>query len=232
MNTKNIKRSIALFSVIMLEGCSLLSEEPQTSSVIVPPEPHAQLISTTSENTSQDIENIDSENIYTGDYDEDNNTSDSPQVSELEVASPPNLGDAEGTFEATDIYGNTITQEVFTESQITVFNVWGTFCGYCIDEMPDLGELASEYNSADVQIIGVVSDVYYGEDSSYAEYLIDETGANYTHLLMNDSLGNWNLYGVEVFPFTFIIDNQGAIIGTVMGSRSKSEWKEIINSCL
>ena len=32
-----------------------------------------------------------------------------------------------------------MTHEVFDDADLTVINIWGTFCGPCIQEMPDLG---------------------------------------------------------------------------------------------
>ena len=63
------------------------------------------------------------------------------------------------SFSATDLDGNTVDQSVLADYDLTMVNVWATFCGPCINEMPDLGELAQEYADKKVQIIGLVSDV-------------------------------------------------------------------------
>ena len=44
-------------------------------------------------------------------------------------------------FSAKDIDGKNVSEKVFADSKITMVNVWGTFCGPCIREMPDLGVL-------------------------------------------------------------------------------------------
>ena len=51
-------------------------------------------------------------------------------------------------FEGTDLEGNKVSQEVFTQSKLTMVNVWATFCNPCLNEMPGLGELAAESPSA------------------------------------------------------------------------------------
>ena len=41
-------------------------------------------------------------------------------------------------FETVDMDGNTVTEEVFTQSKLTMVNVWATYCNPCLSEMPDL----------------------------------------------------------------------------------------------
>ena len=64
-------------------------------------------------------------------------------------------------FETTDIFGNEVSSaELFAESRITMLNIWATYCSPCIGELPFLGKIPSEYDKADLQIIGVISDVF------------------------------------------------------------------------
>ena len=46
-----------------------------------------------------------------------------------------------GEFTATDLAGNEVTQSVFEGHPVTMVNVWATFCGPCLREMPDLGAI-------------------------------------------------------------------------------------------
>lgn len=86
---------------------------------------------------------------------------------------------AQVTFEGTDLDGNSVSSEVFSQSKLTMVNVWATCCNPCLREMPELGELAAEYDAAEFQLIGIASDVMEGTDQSQAEHLIQQTGANY-----------------------------------------------------
>ncbi|MCI8291763.1 MAG: TlpA family protein disulfide reductase [Clostridia bacterium] len=136
------------------------------------------------------------------------------------------------TFEGTDLEGNTVSQEVFTQSKLTMVNVWATYCNPCLREMPGLGELASEYGPEEFQIIGIVSDVWEGEDQSLVDSLVQETGAAYPHLLANDSINQAVLSSVSGVPTTFFFDGEGAYLGGVVGSAEKSTWEEIVNELL
>ena len=136
------------------------------------------------------------------------------------------------TFEGTDLEGNTVTQEVFTQSKLTMVNVWATYCNPCLREMPGLGELAAEYDKEEFQIIGIVSDVWEGEDQTLVESLVQETGAAYPHLLANDSISQAILTSVSGVPTTFFFDEEGAYLGGVAGSAEKSTWEELIHELL
>ena len=82
------------------------------------------------------------------------------------------------------------------------------------------------------QLIGIVSDVMEGEDQSLVESLVQETGANYLHLLANDSIGQAILSSVSAVPTTFFFDGEGAYLGGVVGSAEKSAWEELIHELL
>lgn len=136
------------------------------------------------------------------------------------------------TFQGTDLEGNAVTQEVFTQSRLTMVNVWATYCNPCLREMPGLGELAAEYDPSEFQIIGVVSDVREGEDQTLVESLVQETGADYPHLLANDSLDQAILSGASSVPTTLFFDGEGAYLGGLVGSVEKADWEELIHELL
>ena len=139
------------------------------------------------------------------------------------------------TFEAQDLEGNTVTEAVFTESKLTMVNVWATYCNPCLSEMPGLGELAGEYETDEFQIIGIISDVQEGAETDATEYasaLVTQTGAAYTHLLLNESLFRSMLSGVSAVPTTFFVDGKGEVLDTVVGAMDKESWKEKIDGLL
>lgn len=138
-------------------------------------------------------------------------------------------------FEGKDMEGNTISQDICKNSKLTMINVWATYCNPCLNEMPELGELAVEYDAKDFQLIGIISDVLEGEDEesvAYAAELIEETGADYPHLLLNESLYYGLLQDVSAVPTTFFLNEKGEILDVVVGAMDKSRWEEKINGLL
>ncbi len=142
---------------------------------------------------------------------------------------------AQVTFEGLSIEGETVSSAIFSDSKLTMVNVWATYCNPCLREMPGLGELANEYSSEEFQIIGIISDVQEGADEKILDYaagLIQQTGADYTHLILNESVYNALLTDVSAVPTTFFIDQDGVILDTVVGSMEKKAWEELINALL
>ena len=138
-------------------------------------------------------------------------------------------------FEGQDLDGNAVTSDIFSQSKLTMINVWATYCNPCLREMPDLGELAGEYDTAEFQLIGIVSDVQENGSEDKLEKavsLVEKTGADYPHLLLNESLYSALVVNVSGVPTTFFVDENGVVLGAVAGSYEKSVWKEIIDGLL
>lgn len=139
------------------------------------------------------------------------------------------------TFEAKTVDNETWNSDKLADAKLTMINVWATYCNPCLSEMPDLGEIASEYDRTQFQLIGIISDVMADDDAetvAYAKELIAETMANYPHLLLNESLYQ-NLVGaVSGVPTTFFVNDTGELLGYVVGAQSKDTWKGIIDQLL
>ena len=139
------------------------------------------------------------------------------------------------TFEANTIDGEALTSEIFSESRLTMINVWATYCNPCLSEMPDLGEIAAEYDNTEFQMIGIISDVAEGaaeEDINNAKDLIEQTSANYPHLLLSESLYMNLVGGINSVPTTFFVDQKGELLGYAIGAQSKETWVSIIEELL
>ncbi len=160
-----------------------------------------------------------------------------PSSAEQPAMEPSAVEEAGGQllFEGQDMEGSRVTSEILAQSDLTMVNVWATYCNPCLREMPGLGELAGEYAQEDFQIIGIISDVQEGADQrmlDMAAELIEKTGADYPHLLLNESLYRGLLKDVTAVPTTFFINKDGEILETVVGSMEKSDWKEKVDGFL
>lgn len=139
------------------------------------------------------------------------------------------------TFDAQTLDGASLSSDLFSDSRITMVNVWATYCNPCLNEMPGLGELALTYDSDDFQLIGIISDVMEGADEKTlqkAADLVAQTGADYPHLLLNESLYTALLKEVSAVPTTFFVNQDGQILDTVIGAMEKSAWEEQIDALL
>ena len=161
----------------------------------------------------------------------------SPQSSQSTPAVPQaESPDDSVQFMTYSIYGDLIDQELFSQADITMINVWGTYCSPCIREMPDLGDLNREYADKGFQIAGIVIDGYHQDEEKFKEQIgmaraiVDYTKADYQHMLpISMELNEAYLSNIQVVPTTFFVDSKGRLIGKeVTGSRSKEAWIEVI----
>lgn len=137
-----------------------------------------------------------------------------------------------GSFESVTLDGTEVTQDIFGEADLTMVNIWGTFCGPCISEMPDLGEIAEEYAEKGVQIVGIVSDVTDPENEE-AKAIVEQTGADYTHIITTKSMLDGYLAGVQVVPTTVFVNSEGKKVGDIYtGAKTKEVWSGIIDELL
>lgn len=149
-----------------------------------------------------------------------------------------------GEFSADTLEGQAATQEIFQDSELTMLNIWATYCGPCLQEMPGLGSISDAYDEERFQIVGLVTDVYSQEQSEEIQQIINQnietakaaveaTGADYTHLLLNQALYEKLAGQMQYVPTSIFLDREGRQVGEVYTSaRSEEDWEEIIESML
>ena len=142
-------------------------------------------------------------------------------------------------FTAVDLDGKKVDESIFKGKKLTMINIWATFCGPCINEMPALNRLHEEYADKDFQIIGIVCDVLYSGNSydtslyQSALDIVEMTGVTYTNLLPSRSLDTIKLYEVYSVPETVFVDENGEIITqSFVGARNYESWKAIVDSIM
>lgn len=144
-----------------------------------------------------------------------------------------------GEFEVTDLDGKEVDKSIFQEADVTMVNVWATFCNPCLEEMPYLAELSKEYDSKNVQIIGLCLDTIQPdgkvneENVSLAKEAVAATGADYLHLIPSMELYVGLYEYVPGVPTTFFVDQEGKLLGeTVTGAKSKEDWAALLEEKL
>ncbi|RDU23864.1 TlpA family protein disulfide reductase [Anaerosacchariphilus polymeriproducens] len=140
------------------------------------------------------------------------------------------------SFTTKDLKGNKITNSIFAEKDLTVVNVWGTFCGPCMDEMPELGEWAKDLPE-NVQIVGLVADIDEENDKEYqekkelAEKIVTKANADFVQLIGNKDLKGF-LSGIVGVPTTFFVDKEGNIVGEPIVGADVEGYKKFVEDYL
>ena len=148
-----------------------------------------------------------------------------------------NAGDSKtvGKFETKGVDGKDYTEKVFSDYDLTLVNIFTTWCSPCVNEIPELEKLYEEMKEKGVGVVGVVLDTV-GDDGKQddatvkkAGVLQEKTKASYPFLIPDSTMMNGRLNGISAFPEIFFVDKEGNIVGeTYSGSHSLDEWKEIV----
>ena len=118
------------------------------------------------------------------------------------------------SFTAKDLEGNTVTESIFAEKDLTVVNIWGTFCPPCIGEMPELGEWAKTMPD-NVQMVGLIIDINGEDDTTHRDLAVtitESAGAEFTQIIANGDFADI-LKGVIGVPTTLFVDKDGNLVG-------------------
>lgn len=160
----------------------------------------------------------------------------SPAVSESETHDSSSLENL-GEFSMKDIAGSEYTQEMFADYDLTMVNVFTTWCTPCINEIPDLEKLKNNMADQGVNVVGIVLDAIDAsgganeETVEKAKLLAEQTGVTYPFLIPDETLLNGRLAGINAVPETFFVDKDGNIVGeTYSGSRSLESWTEVVEN--
>ena len=137
-----------------------------------------------------------------------------------------------GSFTSTDLDGNEVTEAIFADKDLTVLNIWGTYCGPCKSEMPELADWAKELPD-NVQIVGMVIDVPEGDADMIktAKEICADTGVDYLNITDNDSVEAL-LESVEAIPTTFILDSEGKTVCTPIVGADVEAYKQAVQEYL
>ena len=135
-------------------------------------------------------------------------------------------------FELVDQYGNTHTLADY-KGKVIFMNFWATWCGPCKAELPDIQVLYEKYKDSDnVAVIGVAAPDY-GQEGSEEEIkaFLEENEITYP-VLMDRNQSLFYGYGVNAYPTTFMIDEDGNVYGYISGQLTYDIMEDIIRQTI
>ena len=116
------------------------------------------------------------------------------------------------SFEAEDMDGQKIDQSIFANYDLTMVNIWTTWCGVCVEEMPYLEKLHKQLPE-NVNIISICGDA--SDEKELAQQILDKNEITFQTLVDNDALNESLLKYVTGFPTTIFVDKNGNIVGDI-----------------
>ena len=146
----------------------------------------------------------------------------------------PTYLDLDGTalaFETSDLNGNHISSsELFASHEITLVNIWASWCLPCITELPALEALNSRIKEQDCAVVGLLLDGDDDDARREAVEILERAGVTYTVLLPPDNLSDF--FSGGAIPATFLINRNGEILGDEIRGAQVSLYEKTLKEYL
>lgn len=113
-------------------------------------------------------------------------------------------------FNTTTLDGEPISQDIFKDYDLTMVNIWATWCKYCVEEFPNLQEVYRNLPE-NVNMITLCNDGK--ENSELAKQMLQDANASFKAILPNDDINKYLLNYVNGLPTTVFLDKNGKPVG-------------------
>ena len=132
-------------------------------------------------------------------------------------------------FTAKTVSGEDISSDLFKDSKLTVVNVWGSWCGPCVQEIPELQKLYESMKDKDVNVIGLAQDA--GTDLDAVKEIIDKHTVTYQTIVPEGATEDF-VMSIMAFPTTFFVDSDRNIVGVIQGNRNLEAFTAAVEGVL
>ncbi|EJP18707.1 redoxin [Lachnoanaerobaculum sp. ICM7] len=132
-------------------------------------------------------------------------------------------------FTAKTVSGEDISSDLFKDSKLTVVNVWGSWCGPCVQEIPELQKLYESMKDEDVNVIGLAQDA--GTDLDAVKEIIDKNKVTYQNIVPEGATEDF-VMSLMAFPTTFFVDSDRNIVGVIQGGRNLEAFTAAVEGVL
>lgn len=138
------------------------------------------------------------------------------------------------SFETTDTEGNAVTSaELFAANQITMINVWGTWCPHCVNEMGELAKIHKRIQEKGCGILGLEYEYYWDDNILQAsKEMISENQITYPNAVY--PAGNELMQKVcsDGFPASVFVDSEGKILAAPIAGAYVDKYEKILDQLL
>jgi len=135
------------------------------------------------------------------------------------------IGNKAPDFQMKTLDGDTVTLSSLEGKKVLV-NFWASWCGPCLDEMPEIEEIHQEYGD-NVEILAVNMTVTE-KNVEAVEKFVEEHGLSFP-ILLDESNKTNSTYEVLSLPTSYFIDTEGIIRHKYIGAMTLEYIKEQLN---
>lgn len=133
------------------------------------------------------------------------------------------------SFETADLEGNAVkSEDLFAENEITMVNIWATWCGPCTGELEELGNIHRRLQEKNCGIVGIVTDDDVADAA--AKSLISEKNVSYPNLCVSEDMDVLDY--VDAIPTTLFVDKNGVILCEPIIGAAVTEYEKTVDELL
>ncbi|MDE3002405.1 MAG: TlpA disulfide reductase family protein [Gemmatimonadota bacterium] len=139
---------------------------------------------------------------------------------------PVITGSAAPDFTVLDMAGQEVSLSDFLGEDVLLINVWATWCGPCLTEMPSMQRLYDELQDEDFEILAISIDAPAGQFDLFGreggDLMAFAEGLELTFPILHNPSGDiQQIYQTTGVPESFVIGKDGVIYKKVAGD---TEW--------
>lgn len=140
--------------------------------------------------------------------------------------------------------GEKFTAAEFGKYDLTLVNVFATWCTACVGELPELEKLYQDMKGKGINVIGLVTDTVQGVANdgkvtvdekalALAKKIREKAKVSFPLLQPDAALFAGYVKGVTSYPETLLVDRNGNVVGDpISGAHSYGDWKKYIEAAL
>lgn len=166
----------------------------------------------------------------------DSKTSTTAQSSDSDQQSAQTDAQDSGLFEFEFRLRNVVTGETLQkqdfEGKVVIVDLWGTWCGPCLREIPHFVALRQKYESQGLEVLGINFERGSPEDAApTVRQFIEANRLPYPCVLGNPSIQS-QVPDMRGFPTTLFLDRTGTVRHRITGYHSYEDLEKIVISLL
>ena len=136
------------------------------------------------------------------------------------------------SFKGTDLDGKPVkSKDIFKDHEITMVNLWATWCHNCVGEMAGLGEMAKSLADKNVAVVGICMDA--DDQLEQCRAILKEHNVDYLNLMPVEGLEEL-LEWQGSLPTSYFFDSEGKLLCMPFrgAPRTMDAYEEVIDGLL
>lgn len=127
--------------------------------------------------------------------------------------------------------GKTFSFSDLTKNKVVFLNFWGTWCGPCRQEIPDIIKIDKELKGKDFVIIGIALERDMANAITNVQNFAESRGIQYINFIGKSDIVN-AYGGIGGVPTTYIIDKTGSVNEVIVGARPYNVFMQSIERAM